>query len=363
MPQGPQCSRESGPQICPRRLDLKVHLAIIQFMAEFKVTTAEPIWQIPLEGLGAPGSSRELIIKGIYNSRNDNHDPLRENDTTERKFRVSALLLKTLDSSILLKGNFSAADGASYLIVPANLDSVQVEINGITLEFEWNVRREISVARGDVSAATAREALVRFLGTLHPILDNLSYKAAIPAQVATTIVYDLTHEVQYMSFVAPAHPVKIEIGRQRILVEMQPVYAAYREAMNSSSPYYRLLCLYKIMEGLLGPLRTSVKRKSAELGIEFKVPKDRVPDHDNIAIGLRPYIGKPIKEFYDKFLTKSYRDALAHFSLKERKPLVLSDPEDIQRFTDVGFLTDLCARALIEHYEAAVAKIVEARDA
>ncbi len=83
-------------------------------------------------------------------------------------------------------------------------------------------------------------------------------------------------------------------GAQHLFVELSPIYALYREFKNSSSAYYRLLCLFKVMEGILGVLRKKGREEAKALGVRFSMPKETVPDHPDISKDLRYLVGKPM---------------------------------------------------------------------
>jgi hypothetical protein len=136
-------------------------------------------------------------------------------------------------------------------------------------------------------------------------------------------------------------------GRQGLFTELAPIYALYREFKNSSSAYHRLLCLFKVMEGILVVLRKKGLEEAKALGIPFSMPKERVPDHPDIAKHLRYLIGKPIKEFCDNILEKRYRDAASHFLVQENVILQVNSAEERNRFAEMAFVCDLCARVLI----------------
>jgi hypothetical protein len=76
-----------------------------------------------------------------------------------------------------------------------------------------------------------------------------------------------------------------------------------------------------------------------------------VPDHCDISEDLRPYIGQSIKQFYDKILTKRFRDSVAHYVLKENTILHVSSPTELAAFASVSFVSELCARILIKNHE------------
>jgi hypothetical protein len=126
-------------------------------------------------------------------------------------------------------------------------------------------------------------------------------------------IYDNKNHVITIDMVGPEREVTLNPGAQHLPLALSPIYALYREFKNSSSAYYRLLCLFKIMEGILGVLRKKGREEAQALGVPFSMPQETVPDHPDISKNLRYLVGKPIKEFYDNVLQKPYRDAASHF--------------------------------------------------
>jgi hypothetical protein len=133
--------------------------------------------------------------------------------------------------------------------------------------------------------------------------------------------------------------------------------------IQAARAYYRLFCLFKIMEGLLGVLRKKGRKEAQALGVPFSMPKKRVPDHPDISEDLRYLVGKPIKDFYDNVLQKPYRDAASHFLVRESVILQVSSAEERYRFAEMTFVCDLCARVLISNHEALLRRLDEARRA
>ena len=202
-----------------------------------------------------------------------------------------------------------------------------------------------------LQARSADEARYLFGRGLTSCIDHLSFVHAVPVFVAMVAARDVINEVQYIFFQAPPRPVSLAPYEQTLHEEMRPVYALYREFQNATSSYYRVLTLYKTMEGLLGTMRVSVQLRAERIGRTLNTPKAIVPDHPDIATHLKQYVGAPLKKFFDGFLTKQYRDAVAHFELRSKHQLDVSSVVDAERFAQVSFLADLCVRALVERHE------------
>lgn len=176
-------------------------------------------------------------------------------------------------------------------------------------------------------------------------------------------IYDVKNQIITIDMVGPEREVTLNPGAQHLSLALSPIYALYREFKNSSSAYYRLLCLFKIMEGILGVLRKKGREEAQALGVPFSMPKETVPDHPDISKDLRYLVGKPIKDFYDNVLQKPYRDAAFHFLVQENVILQVSSAEERYKFAEMTFVCDLCARVLISNHEALLRRLDEAHRA
>jgi len=100
-----------------------------------------------------------------------------------------------------------------------------------------------------------------------------------------------------------------------------PIFGAYesliREAVNSTSPFYRFLCAYRLYEGI-GELRKSIREIRDKVGVTVKLPSDPPVDVETLKnLGASPsFLGglKTVSDLHAK-LTDS-RNQLAHFLLK-----------------------------------------------
>ncbi len=101
-----------------------------------------------------------------------------------------------------------------------------------------------------------------------------------------------------------------------------PLFAAYesivREAVNSTSPYYRFLCAYRLTEGI-GKLRSEIKKLNDKFGISNKLPKPPEISKEFISsFGFHPDFLNKIQNF-DTLIKemKTFRNAIAHFFIEE----------------------------------------------
>jgi hypothetical protein len=306
---------------------------------------------VPLDRLGAPGAPGHLIVSAVFSDdRYKGKDRL--NDTSPREFEVKASLSKhPLDHSEI-RGDIQPSHGSSFFSIPPGKSHLEIGTGVATISLVPNATGEVSMASAAVKATNPHQARIIFENMLAPCLDRLSFVGSVPILISLVSVRDVENEVQYVYFRSPPRHGIVSDHEEILYEEMRPVYALYREAQNSSSRYYQVLCLYKIMEGLLGSLQVSVRKMAAAAQKFLEAPKPKVPDHPDIAGDLRQYVGMPIKSFFDNFLTKAHRDAVAHFELKNSSALNVSSAADAERFSRVAFVADLCARTLIVRHES-----------
>jgi hypothetical protein len=93
-----------------------------------------------------------------------------------------------------------------------------------------------------------------------------------------------------------------------------PIDAIWREALNSSSPFYRLLCAYRI-EDATTELRRVMRASLKRLGLDAKLPPETKIDAAVLGYyGMsKEEIGslQTVRDLFDHF--RSLRNAIAHF--------------------------------------------------
>ena len=127
----------------------------------------------------------------------------------------------------------------------------------------------------------------------------------------------------------------------------------YHEALKSNSDFYKFLCYYKVLEGLLGPMRADVFKTAREQGLKLTRGVEFVPDSTDIVdANYRAYIGKSVKKFVDDVLEPRFRNAVAHFIPDQGAVLHMSDPSQAEEYASVILVCELCVRVVIANHEA-----------
>jgi hypothetical protein len=155
-----------------------------------------------------------------------------------------------------------------------------------------------------------------------------------------------------LNFQSPYEDVIIDSPAGGIRKEIAPLLALYREGKTNRSNIYRLLCYYKILEGVIGRLRPRLKKAAQEQGIDIPMKKEVVPEHPELRRFDASVIGRPIGELYDKDLQHEYRNAAAHFLLTDGEPLNPSDYAHASQFANIVLLAELCVHIVMDNYQS-----------
>jgi hypothetical protein len=319
-------------------------------------TSVMPSAKIRDEDLGTPGAQIHLhIIPKFEGSESSDANSL--GDTTERPFHVSAKLSHAPSLIGQIAANFSEKDGDSFLMLPPQAGQLRIDSTYGSFLLKSNNLKQLSFVDFECVARGPREAQIKFLNTVYPALDHFSYSYNVPLFVSMIRVLDLAHKSIHIECNAPYRSQVVALSTMsRLFLDMQPVYAMYREAKNSESYFYRFFCCYKIMEGLLGGMRASVYERAKIAGVELKLERQAVPDDENLLPEFKAYVGKSIKVLFDDLLTVKFRNAVAHF-LTEEGALLISSAAAVEKYAGVALLGDLCARILIAAHERLLAQL------
>ena len=310
--------------------------------------TTTPSMTIPVEAFGTPGLRSILhVVPQFEGGRGTQGEVFR--DVSEREFVIAARLSKGPAIPGEIKGDFTEKDGESYLTAP-DASVLKVDSGLGSFEVRKNDRGELSLIELRCVGANESRARTNFIDTVYPVLDHLSYMHNAALFVTMIRVVDAAHQSTHIECASPYRQQDIRRPIRVLFDEMKPVYSMYREAKNSDSDFYRFLCYYKIMEGLLGKMRADALARAKEAGLTVKIDRDLVPDDGDLVPELKPYIGRSIKAFVDNVLTGRFRNAMAHF-MTDAGILHVSSSAELQAYAGVAFASDLCARVLIARHE------------
>ena len=313
-------------------------------------TTAPPESQIPVENLGPAGTRGELVVVA-HMEHECRRDEDRLHDKQSRTFKVYARLGKTALVADSIKGDFGPEDGESYLHLPPTIVAGRVRLDGGLMEFTKNSKGEKSLVQFECAATSLQEAKSKFLEFSLPFLDYQAFVANCPIFIQSIRVEDLQNQTQSIDYTSPYRASYVSEHLIEVSKELAPVYAMYREAKNSHSDFYKFLYYHKIIDGMLGTLRTALNQRARKLKIELQRQRDLVPNDSEISPNYRVHVGTPTKAFFDNVLTPHFRNAIAHFITKDGAILNLSAPATIAKHAEIMYVSEVCVRALIEAHQ------------
>ncbi|MFM0428434.1 hypothetical protein PQQ75_05410 [Paraburkholderia aspalathi] len=318
--------------------------------------TKKPRTDIPVDELGPAGVKGELHVLALFpNDRRE--DAERLHDDSERQFTVSARLSKVPPSTEEIKGDFGVEDGSSYFLVPSDAHALRIQSPQGVFDVKKNRFGEKSLVEFKCLATNVAEARRKFQLAVLPFLDLMAYLADSPIVVASARIEDHKNARTTIDYVSPYRKVTINPHISTIFPEMEPVYAMYREAKNSHSDFYKFLCYYKILEGLLGPVRAEIFVTAKNRGITLPRARDVVPESPHIPDDLKEHAGKSVRSFFDSVMTPRFRNAIAHFMTDDGTVLNMSSPDHIDSYSGILFISELCAREVIKNHEQLVQQL------
>lgn len=119
-------------------------------------------------------------------------------------------------------------------------------------------------------------------------------------------------------------------------VPFAPYDALYREALTTSSPFYRLLCAWKMYEGARG-LRRWIREQCQLRQVDARMPPDPAVDRDElIRMGFAPEFVGEIRhagELFDRLADA--RHAIAHFLIERDggdSHVYVADGQQLQQY-------------------------------
>ncbi len=189
--------------------------------------------------------------------------------------------------------------------------------NAIYYDLVANGEGRLSYIEVRVETAVPGKALVLAWRPLNALLDALVRNEELPwALSRLELVSPEDGEVIAYELILPyRNGVRIgPLGGIDQLVPFAPYDAIYREAVVSSSPFYRLLCAFRIYDGTT-EIRRWLREQCEQYRIEDRMPADpEVAAAELLGLGFSPEIANGIRRARDLFERfREHRNAIAHF--------------------------------------------------
>ncbi len=197
-----------------------------------------------------------------------------------------------------------------------------------------------------VETSLPGEALILAWRPLNALLDALVRNSELPwALSRIELVSPNDAEVIAYELVLPyRNSVRIgPLGGIDQVVPFAPYDAIYREAIISSSPFYRLLCAFRIYDGTT-EIRRWLKQQCDQHQVTERMPADPEVDPAELrGLGYEPEIVNGIRRTRDLFERfREHRNAIAHFLIEgELQELRLFYTAYIERFFMRGMVLPL----------------------
>lgn len=311
--------------------------------------------RLPADKFAPPGISGDIFIVPQF-SHHPPGVPIEENpqallDGTEREFVVSCMFSTDMGFNRGIDGIVDPQAGASFFRAPTSLSVFKIHTPLGVFDLAVNSKGDFSGATLVCRAHSLQEAKHIFLEGLVPTLDHFAYLGNLPLIIVRTLVTDKKHKTFSFGYTAPYQTADLNPGGITIHLEMLPIYALYREAKNSLSPFYRFLCYYKILEGIYRHLRPALFQKAANAGKKLSTMKELIPDDKEINNNHQNLVARPIQKFFENELTKDFRDAVAHYFLDNGTLMNVSDPTTTERYLNILWPLELCCRTVIANQE------------
>lgn len=319
-------------------------------MAELISSSTTNSANISFEDLGPPGIKTYLrVVPKFDNDPRTSQEVF--NDQNVRKFRVTARFANNNAVQSNINLSFPQDSGDSLFAVSENVAQLRIDTPDGSFSIYPNQEKRLSTVSFECEAKSSAEASQIFNTIVGPALDHLSYKSNTPLHIVQISSFDEKNHITTTEILSPHPIIPFSFDSGKVNKLLAPVYAMYREAINSTSPFYKFFCLYKILEGLLKTLNPKLYSQAKEQKIDLPPLKARVPSYRDMQPELKAYEGKSISRFFDEFLTNRYRNSMAHFISDAGAVLNVNEVEEMKRYSLVINISDLCCRELITHFE------------
>jgi hypothetical protein len=233
-----------------------------------------------------------------------------------------------------LKGDSHLAITKPAFVPPGNIDADQIKIYAGTPhgKFEFTGLPNQAGFLGKIvsepfDANNREDAQQKAYGALLPAISNWSVHLDIPLHVDVIETTEIRTGSTGIRVVAPFFeaPFAVQGNPPQHDSEFAHYASLYREALNSNSPVYRYLCLFKIIEGI-GFRRARLGKEASVAGEPFNRPVEIIPREENRFI---PWLHAifPIRRDWDAmtvaeiFIEEAKGKRIAHLVGTELTPL------------------------------------------
>ena len=192
--------------------------------------------------------------------------------TSEHHLSASEHLQGTSHLAITLPANTLADPSVAKI-------RLNIDFNGAPFQFDGspNAHGFLSKISGRVFAQTSRDAYRVALSAITPSLSNISAQLDIPLFIFQADITEVASAVRSIIRTIPfQNSPLVHLPGNMLSPDVRAYTALYRESLNSNSPIYQFLCLYKILESIR-KRRSRLAQEARSSGRIFSRPRDRFP--------------------------------------------------------------------------------------
>lgn len=231
--------------------------------------------------------------------------------------------------------------GDSLLLLPQEVAQVQITLfndkETVLVTIVKNDHGALARAQLQLFGSNFVEAETNAYNIVMPLLSRLSYLHDVAIDITGyQVIEEQTGSQKWMvGLIGKAKAFEFNIAD----VSKPPyrtVFSAYREALNATNPFYRLLCFYRVIEGVK-KLRTQRRATALRAGDEYREPPDeRIPSAESDCGGsdpvvldsFKPYLGKKFTWVLNQ-MRSLLRNAVAHLDPE-------GDTLDADKYEDIA---------------------------
>jgi hypothetical protein len=206
--------------------------------------------------------------------------------------------------------------------------------SGVVFSFRCNSRKMLNRVEAYTKGTLPSDALDIFKSALYNLIDRLVYILKCPIYVQGIVLLINNKPLLYELPITFAGEKTIAYGGGfNSVYWFAPLDALEREAICSPSPFYKLLCRFRIYEGIIHYLRKELRFFANKVNQKEKIPKTpRITKGELQALRLNEGTLPKIKTYEE--IAESHRElrnGVVHFLMEEPKGAMIMPSRGLDR--------------------------------
>ena len=225
--------------------------------------------------------------------------------------------------------------------------------SGVVFTFRGNSHKMLNRIEAYSKGTLPSNALDIFKSALFTLIDRLVYILKCPMYVQGIVLLINNKPLLYELPITFAGEKTIAYGGGFNNVQwFAPFDALEREAICSPSPFYKLLCRFRIYEGIVHYLRKELRSFANKINQRAKIPKTpRITKGELQALRVNGDIFTKVKTYEELAeLHRELRNGVVHFLMEEPKGAMIMPSRGLDRSAvEIGSqILRLCNQKMIE---------------